>query len=135
MAAFDGGGRGPEPRNAVLCLVLSHVQLFLIPRTVVRQAPLSMRFSGQEYWSGLPCPSPGDLPKPGMEPRSPAVWVDSLPSESPAKPQEMLAASKEGEGKKKDSLLEPPGRNPVLFTPQFSPSKIRFRLLASKTVQ
>ena len=93
-----------------------------------------MRFSGQEYWSGLPRPSPGDLPKPGMEPRSPTVQVDSLSSESPAKPQEMLAAS-EGEGKKKGSLLEPPGRNPVLFTPQFSPSKIRFRLLASKTAQ
>ena len=43
------------------------------PRTVARQAPLSMRFSRQEYWSGLLCPSPGDLPNPGIEPRSPAL--------------------------------------------------------------
>ena len=71
---------------------------------------------------------------PGIKPRSRTLQVDSLPSEPPGKPQEMLAASKE-EGKEKDSLLEPPGRNPVLFTSQFSPSKIRFRLLASKTMQ
>ena len=46
------------------------------------QAPLCMGFSGQEYWSGLPCPPPGDLPDPGIEPVSPvalALWVDSLP--------------------------------------------------------
>ena len=46
----------------------SHVQLFSTPRTVTCQAPLSMGFSRQEYWSGLPCPPPGDLPKPGIEP-------------------------------------------------------------------
>ena len=50
------------------------------------QAPLSMRFPRQEYWSGLPCPPPGDLPNPGMEPRSLALQVDSLPSELPGKP-------------------------------------------------
>jgi len=44
-----------------------------------------MEFSRQEYWSGLPFPSPGDLPDPGIEPRSPAVRADSLPSEPPAK--------------------------------------------------
>ena len=57
----------------VLCAVLSrfsHVQLFAILWTVARQAPLSMRFSRQEYWSGLPCPPPGDLLDPGMEPMS-----------------------------------------------------------------
>ena len=43
--------------------------------------PLSMEFSRQEYWSGLPFPSPGDLPDPGIEPRSPAWQADSLPSE------------------------------------------------------
>ena len=48
-----------------------------VPWTVAHQAPLSMGFSRQEYWSGLPCPSPGDLPDPGMEPRSPALQVDS----------------------------------------------------------
>ena len=52
---------------------LSHVQLLATPCTVARQAPLSMGFSRQEYWSGLPCPPPGDLPYPGIEPRSPAL--------------------------------------------------------------
>ena len=49
---------------------LSHVQLFATPWTVVCQAPLSMGFSRQEYWSGLPYPPPGDLPNPGIEPTS-----------------------------------------------------------------
>ena len=47
---------------------LSHVQLFVTPWTVARQAPLSMGFSRQEYWSGLPCSPPQDLPNPGIEP-------------------------------------------------------------------
>ena len=55
-------------------------------RTVARQAPLSMDFSRQEYWSGLSFPSPGDLPDPRIEPQSPALKVDSLPSEPPGKP-------------------------------------------------
>ena len=54
--------------------------------TVVCQAPLSMEFSRQEYWSGLPFPSPGDLPNPGIKSRSPALQDDSLPSEPPGKP-------------------------------------------------
>ena len=45
----------------------SHVQLFVTPWTVARQAPLSMGFSRQGYWSGLPCPAPGDLPDPGIK--------------------------------------------------------------------
>ena len=53
--------------------LLSHVQLFATPWTVAYQAPLSMGFSRQEYWSGLPFPSPGDLPNPGIKPRSPAL--------------------------------------------------------------
>ena len=48
------------------------------PQTVARQAPLSMGFSGQEDWSGLPFPSPGDLPYPGIEPGSPALQADSI---------------------------------------------------------
>ena len=48
------------------------------PRTAARQAPLSMEFSRQEYWSGLPFPSPGDLPNPGIEPGSPAFQADSF---------------------------------------------------------
>ena len=49
------------------------------------QAPPSMEFSRQEYWSRLPFPSPGDLPDPGIEPRAPALWADALPSEPPGK--------------------------------------------------
>ena len=65
---------------------LSHVQLFATPWTVAYQAPPSMGFSRQAYWSGLPFPSPGDLPDPGIEPRSPALQVDTLTSEPPGKP-------------------------------------------------
>ena len=66
--------------------VLSCVQLFAIPRIVAYQAPLFMGLSRQEYWSELPFPSPGDLPDPGIEPGSPALWADALPSESPGNP-------------------------------------------------
>ena len=62
---------------------LSRVQLFVTPWTVACQAPLSMGFSRQEYWSGLPFPSPGDLPDPGIKPRSPALEADALTSEPP----------------------------------------------------
>ena len=61
-------------------------QLFETPWTLVHQAPLSMEFFRQEYWSGLPFLSPGDRPKSGIEPRSPALQVDSLPDELPGKP-------------------------------------------------
>ena len=59
----------------------SHVQLYATPWTVARQAPLSMEFSRQEYWSGLPFLPPGDLPDPGIEPKSLALRADSLPIE------------------------------------------------------
>ena len=65
---------------------LSRVWLFAIPWTVVYQASLSMGFSRQVYCSGLPFLSPGDLPDPGIEPRSPALQADALPSEPPGKP-------------------------------------------------
>ena len=65
---------------------LSRVRLFATPWTVARQASLCMEFSRQEYWSGLPFPSPGDLPNPGAEPGSPALQTDSSPSEPPGKP-------------------------------------------------
>ena len=58
---------------------LSRVQLFVTPWTVAHQAPLSMGFFRQEYWTGLSFPSPGDLPNPGSEPASPALQADSLP--------------------------------------------------------
>ena len=60
--------------------------MFATPWTVAHQAPLSMGFSRREYWSGLPFPSPGDLPNPEIEPGSPALQVDSLPSEPREKP-------------------------------------------------
>ena len=66
--------------------LLSPVQLFVTPWTVAYQAPLSMEFSRQGYWSGLPFPSPGDLPNPGIKPRSPALQADALPSEPLGKP-------------------------------------------------
>ena len=68
---------------------LSRVQLFVTPRTVAYQAPPSMGFFRQEYWSGLPFPSPRDLPNPGIEPGSPALEADAqrrLTSEPPGKP-------------------------------------------------
>ena len=66
---------------------LSRVQLFATPWTVAYQAPPSMGFSRQEYWSGLPFPFPGDLPNPGIEPRSPALLADVLTSAPPGKPR------------------------------------------------
>ena len=65
---------------------LSRVRLFVTPQTVAYQASLSMGISRQEYLSGLPFPSPGNLPDPGIEPRSPALQADTLPSEPPGKP-------------------------------------------------
>ena len=67
-------------------LLLSHVQLFAAPWTITHQASLSMGVSRQEYWSGLPFPSPGDLPNPGIEPGSPVLLADFLPTELHGKP-------------------------------------------------
>ena len=67
----------------IVCLSLIHVRLLVTPRTVTLQVPLSVGFSRQEYWSGLPRPPPGDLPNLGIESRSPALQADSLPSEPP----------------------------------------------------
>ena len=69
---------------AQLCLTLCD------PMECSHQVPLSMGFSRQEYWSGLPFPSPGDIPDPGIEPGSPAVQADSLPSEPLGKPFSVL---------------------------------------------
>ena len=69
-----------------LCQLLSRVQLFVIPWTVAHQAPLSMEFSRQDCWSGLPFPPPEDLPNSGTEPGSAALQADSLLSEPPGKP-------------------------------------------------
>ena len=68
---------------------LSCVRLFVTPWTVAYQAPLSMRFSRQEDWRGVPFPSPEDLPDPGIEPGSPALQADALLSEPPGKSQSL----------------------------------------------
>ena len=83
------GKSNPEKRHAYFpggpaCLVLSAVQLLSILWTIACQVPLTIEFFSQEYWSGLPFPSPGDLPDPGTEPTSPgssALQVDSFPTE------------------------------------------------------
>ena len=66
---------GVQPCPDLCCAwLLSPVLLFVTLWTVAHQAPLSMEFSRQEYWSRLPCPPPGDLPNPGTEPQSPTLW-------------------------------------------------------------
>ena len=72
---------GAEVKSEVKSL--SRVQLFATSWTAASQAPLSMGFSRQEYWSGLRFPSPGDLPDSGIEPRSPTLQADALPSKPP----------------------------------------------------
>ena len=72
------------------CTLYSLVRLSATPRTVSCRAPLLMEFSRQGYWSGLSFPPPGDLPNPGIEPRSPALQANSLPSEPPGKPLIMI---------------------------------------------
>ena len=70
-----------------------HVRLFLTPWTAAYQAPQSVKFSRQEYWSGLPFPSPSDLPNPGIEPWSPTLQTDTLPPKPPGKGYEMADKS------------------------------------------
>ena len=74
-----------HPRECMLSC-FHHVQLFATPWSIARQAPLSMGFSRQEYWSLLPFPAPGDLPDPGVEPGAPALQADPLLPEPPEQP-------------------------------------------------
>ena len=71
--------------------MLGCVRLFSTAWTVARQAPLPMEFSRQEYWSGLLCSSPGNLPNPEIEPRSPALQAESLLSEPPGESKLLVA--------------------------------------------
>ena len=71
-----------------MCAV-APVRLFVTPWTTAHQVPLSMEFSREEDWSGLPFPPRGDLSDPGIEPRSPALQADSLPAEASEKPMEL----------------------------------------------
>ena len=85
ISQVDALGWGPDSPLTVLppvCPDLRNAAQILR----AHQAPLSMEFSTQEYWRGLPCPSPGDLPDPGIEPGSPVLQADSLPSEVSGKP-------------------------------------------------
>jgi len=77
-----------EEKKKVKVLVAQACLILGTPWTLAPQAPLSMEFFRQEYWSGLPFPSPRDLPNPGIELKSPALQADSLPSEPPGKPRE-----------------------------------------------
>ena len=72
---------------AIVVQWLSHVWLFGTPWIVAHQAPLSMGFLGQEYWSALPFPSPGDLPNPGLNLRPPSWWAGSLPLSHQGSPE------------------------------------------------
>ena len=80
--------------NCILlsCSVVSDSLDCMTPWNVAHQASLSMEFSRQEYWSGLPYPLPEDLPNPENKPRSPTWQVDSLPSEPPGKPDKGLGS-------------------------------------------
>ena len=77
LAKLQCGGGG---------LVAKSCPALVTPWTIAREAPPSMGFSRQEYWSGLPFPSPGNLPDPGIESGSPALLADSLPSEPQRRP-------------------------------------------------
>ena len=84
MASVQRQGGGQLPRLSGLATKLCPTLVTLW--AVAHQAPLSVVFSRQECWSGWPFPSPGDLPDPGIEPGSPALQADSLPTELPGKP-------------------------------------------------
>ena len=81
MGCKHPGASEHQIRMKVKLQSLSLVRLFATTGTVAYQDPPSMGFSRQESWSGVPLPSPGDLPNPGIEPRSPALQTDALPSE------------------------------------------------------
>ena len=75
---IDKARMHPMPHSESEVNSLSRVRLFGTPWTVAHQATPSMGISRQQYWSGLPFPSPGDLPNPGIDPGSPALWADFI---------------------------------------------------------
>ena len=93
MAVHSYRYSGFPEGESVKCESFSLVLLFATPGTVAYQAPLSKGFSKQEYWSGLHFPPTGDLPDPGIGRWSPALQVDSLPSEPSGKPSLKVSAS------------------------------------------
>ena len=95
----------------------SHVQLFATLWTVAHQTPLSMGLLRQEYWSGLPFPSPRNLPDPGIELGSPALKANSLPSEPPGKPRANGGTCQSISGRQATlSLVRGEGRSHCGFT-------------------
>ena len=109
--------------------LLSRVRLFATPWTVAQQALSSMGFSRQEYWSGLPFPSPEELPDLGIEPGSPALRAGALPSEPPGKPREnqFQTTARPGE----DETITHQGPNqagplcPLFLSSSLSPGGVR----------
>ena len=93
-----------QPKSACCCLVSNCVQIFVTPWTIARQAPLSTGFPKQEYWSGLPFPSLGDLPNPRTEPTYPALAGGFFTCEPPGKPKEpgCWMANQEGKVQKRE---------------------------------
>ena len=96
----------------------SHVRLFATPWAIAHQAPQSMGFSRHEYWSGLPFPSPGYLPDPGIESGSPTLQADALTSEPPGK--HTLEASHKGLNLSMACSLAPSQVSHTLATVTFS---------------
>ena len=94
---------------------------YATPWTAARQAPLSMGFSRQEYWSGLPLPSPGDLPDPGIEPQPPALQADSLLTELLWKPTQ-----------RKNSLRSPLWKNSLRFYEMLLIPQVSQKMYAAK---
>ena len=103
--------------NTLLLSCFSRVQLFATPWTVAYQASPSMGFSRQECWSGLPFPSPGDLPDPGIEPGSPALQADALLSEPPGKPSLYPKHPSKEKNKTKQNKVKSLSRSQLLATP------------------
>ena len=96
--------------DGILCVCesLSHVRLFAIPWIITaHQPPLSVEFSMQEYWSGLPFPSLGDLPDPGIKPRSPTLQADSSPSEQPGSLRKYYSAINRNRRGTHSNIVEP----------------------------
>ena len=122
---FPGGSSGKQMQKWKLLSSVDSATLW----TITRWVPLSIGFSRQEYWSGFPCPPPGDLPNPGIESRSPTLQEHSSPSEPPGKSQPANVGDiRDGSGRSprgrqgnplQDSCLENPMDRPwcvgVLF--------------------
>ena len=106
----------------------SCVRLFATPWTVAHQAPPSMGFSRQEYWRGLPLPSPGDLPDPGIEPRSPALEADALTTEPPGDKSLTRPQPHQPAGPGRQEL-----RGAHASNPQVAPSRLGARLRALRS--